>query len=120
MPSITLEIPEDIAAALRFPANRAGEELRREFAVFLVKEGILPRHKARRLAAMERTGHGGLGAHRRVSGPLVTAEIPESPPKVPHGDELDHDRGVTFRGCGVTHPEPDERDPRRCAAPHDR
>ncbi len=51
MAAITLEIPDDIAAALRFPESRAAEELRREFAVFLVKEGILPRHKARRLAA---------------------------------------------------------------------
>ena len=41
MAAITLEIPEDIAAALRFPPNRASEELRREFAVFLVKEGTL-------------------------------------------------------------------------------
>lgn len=66
MPSITLEIPDDIAAALRFPANRASEELRREFAVFLVKEGILPRHKARRLAAMERVAFEDLLARRGV------------------------------------------------------
>jgi predicted HTH domain antitoxin len=54
MAAITLEIPDDIAAALRFPPGRASEELRREFAVFLVKEGILPRHQARQLAALPR------------------------------------------------------------------
>ena len=54
--AITLEIPEDIAAALRFPPYRVSEELRRELAVFLVKEGLLPRYKARQLAAMELVG----------------------------------------------------------------
>lgn len=67
MAAITLEIPDDIAAALRFPANRASEELRREFAVFLVKEGILPRQKARRLAAMERVPFEDLLARRGVA-----------------------------------------------------
>jgi predicted HTH domain antitoxin len=67
MAAITLEIPDDIADALRFPPNRASEELRREFAVFLVKEGILPRHKARKLAAMERVAFEDLLARRGVS-----------------------------------------------------
>ncbi len=67
MAAITLEIPDDVAAALRFPANRASEELRREFAVFLVKEGILPRQKARRLAGMERVAFEDLLARRGVA-----------------------------------------------------
>lgn len=67
MAAITLEIPDDVAAALRFPANRASEELRREFAVFLVKEGILPRQKARRLASMERVAFEDLLARRGVA-----------------------------------------------------
>lgn len=67
MAAITLEIPEDVADALRFPPNRASEELQREFAVFLVKEGILPRHKARRLAAMERIAFDDLLARRGVA-----------------------------------------------------
>jgi predicted HTH domain antitoxin len=67
MASITLEIPDDIAAALRFPENRASEEIRREFAVFLVKEGILPRQKARRLAGMERVAFEDLLARRGVA-----------------------------------------------------
>jgi predicted HTH domain antitoxin len=67
MAAITLEIPDDIADALRFPPNRASEELRREFAVFLVKEGILPRYQARKLAAMERVAFEDLLARRGVS-----------------------------------------------------
>jgi predicted HTH domain antitoxin len=66
MAAITLEIPDDIAAALRFPPGRASEELRREFAVFLVKEGLLPRHKARELADMERVAFEDLLARRGV------------------------------------------------------
>jgi predicted HTH domain antitoxin len=67
MATITLEIPADIADALRFPPSRAAEELRREFAVFLVKEGLLPRHKARKLAAMERIAFEDLLARRGVA-----------------------------------------------------
>src|SRR5262249_26340958 len=67
MAAITLEIPEDIAARLRFPPARASEELRREFAVFLVREGILPRHQARKLAEIDRIAFDDLLAHRQVA-----------------------------------------------------
>ncbi len=73
--TITLEIPEQIAARLRFPPSRAREELRREFAVFLVKEGILPRHEARALAAMERVAFDDLLARRGVAWEGTVAEI---------------------------------------------
>jgi predicted HTH domain antitoxin len=75
MAAITLEIPEDIAARLRFPLARAGEELRREFAVFLVKEGILPRHEARKLAAMDRIAFDDLLAHRQVAWEGTAEEV---------------------------------------------
>jgi len=67
MAAITLEIPADIVARLRFPPARASEEFRREFAVFLVREGILPRHEARKLAAMDRIAFDDLLAHRQVA-----------------------------------------------------
>jgi hypothetical protein len=75
MAAITLEIPEDIAARLRFPPARASEELRREFAVFLVKEGILPRHQARKLAAMDRIAFDDLLAHRQVVWEGTAADV---------------------------------------------
>jgi predicted HTH domain antitoxin len=67
MAAITLEIPDDIVAALRFPPGRASEELRREFAVFLVKEGLLPRHQARQLAALPRVEFEDLLARRGIA-----------------------------------------------------
>ena len=66
MHSITLEISGDILEALRLPEARAAEELRREFAVFLVRESLLPRAKARLLAGMERIEFDDLLARRRV------------------------------------------------------
>ena len=67
MSSLVLEISGDILESLRLPEERAKEELRREFAVFLVKEGVLPRHKARQLAAMERVAFEDLLARRGVA-----------------------------------------------------
>jgi predicted HTH domain antitoxin len=67
MAAITLEIPEQIAARIRIPPSRASEELRREFAVFLVKEGLLPRHEARQLSGMERVAFEDLLARRNVA-----------------------------------------------------
>jgi predicted HTH domain antitoxin len=75
MAAITLKISEDIAAKLRFPPGRASEELRREFAVFLVKEGILARHEARKLAAMDRIAFDDLLAHRQVAWEGTAAEV---------------------------------------------
>ena len=42
-------------------------KLRREFAVYLVKEGLLPRHQARQLAALERVAFEDLLARRGVA-----------------------------------------------------
>lgn len=75
MAAILLEIPEDIAAALRFPPGRASEEVRREFAVFLVKEGLLPRKKARELAGMERVAFEDLLARRGVGWDAGVEEV---------------------------------------------
>jgi predicted HTH domain antitoxin len=66
MNPFTIEIPADVIAALRLPRGRVAEELRREFAVFLVKEGLLPRPKARVLAGMERLEFDDLLAQRHV------------------------------------------------------
>lgn len=75
MAAITLEIPEDIAARLRFPPARASEALRREFAVFLVREGILPRDGARKLAAMDRIAFDELLAKRQIAWEGTVADV---------------------------------------------
>lgn len=54
MAKLVLEIPEDIQAALRFPAGEREQELRRELAVGLYQRQALPFGKARALAHMTR------------------------------------------------------------------
>ncbi len=66
MSTVSLQIPEDTVHSLKLPPERAEEELRREFAVFLVKEGLLDRAPARRIAQMGRIEFDELLARRRV------------------------------------------------------
>ncbi|NEX17924.1 MAG: hypothetical protein C1943_15215 [Halochromatium sp.] len=61
-----LEIPEEAYDALRLPPGRAEEELQQEFAVFLVKEGLLGPALARRIANMNRLAFHELLARRQV------------------------------------------------------
>jgi predicted HTH domain antitoxin len=67
MKPLVLEIGPDVLEAVRLPPDRVADELRREFAVFLVREGLLPRAKARLLAGMERLEFDDLLARRRVA-----------------------------------------------------
>jgi hypothetical protein len=62
-----LPIPDDAFAALKLPPERAEAELRREFAVFLVKEGLLEPAQARTVAGMERVPFASLLAGRQVA-----------------------------------------------------
>jgi hypothetical protein len=61
-----LEIPEEAYDALRLPPGRVDDELRQEFAVFLVKEGLLDPWPARRIASMDRLAFHELLVRRRV------------------------------------------------------
>lgn len=63
---ITLHIPDEAQDALNLPPARAEEELRREFAVFLVKEGLLAPTQARTVASMTRLAFHELLARRKV------------------------------------------------------
>lgn len=54
MPAIVLEIPAEVAAHLRLPEGRAAQDLRRELAVFLVREGLLSQPQACQVAGMQR------------------------------------------------------------------
>ena len=66
MSSLNLLIPAEVVDSLRLPPGRAEEELHREFAVFLVKERLLTRAQARRVAVMERLEFENLLALREV------------------------------------------------------
>ncbi len=63
---LCLQIPDEAYAALKLPPGRAEEELQHEFAVFLVKEGLLHPAQARTVANMERVEFQALLARRKV------------------------------------------------------
>jgi len=66
MAGLTLEIPPEAILALKCPPDRAQQVLREEFAVFLVREGLLPRPQARLVARMERLEFDDLLVRRKV------------------------------------------------------
>jgi len=66
MTTLRLQIPEEAFKALKLPPGRAEEELQHEFAVFLVKEGLLDPAHARTVARMGRVEFQDLLARRKV------------------------------------------------------
>jgi predicted HTH domain antitoxin len=64
---LVIELDPDVLEAIRLPPDRIAEDLRREFAIFLVQEGLLPRAPARRLASMDRIAFDDLLARRGVA-----------------------------------------------------
>jgi cytochrome P450 len=68
-------VDEEVRMLLRALEPRGEAELRREFAVFLVREGLLPRGKARQLAAMERLEFDDLLARRGVAWEGTAEEV---------------------------------------------
>jgi predicted HTH domain antitoxin len=54
MGAIIIKIPEDVVLSAKIPRKRIREELKKEFAIHLYKEGILSFGAARRLADMEK------------------------------------------------------------------
>ncbi len=77
MASLSIEIPGEVVEALGLPQGRAEEELRREFAVFLVRERLLSPHRARLLTRMERLDFEDLLARRRVPWNGTAEEVAE-------------------------------------------
>jgi predicted HTH domain antitoxin len=66
MTTLCLHIPDEAYKALKLPPGRAEEELQHEFAVFLVKEGLLGPAQARTIAKMDRLAFQDLLARRKV------------------------------------------------------
>ena len=54
MENLLIEIPEDVIAHLRLPPRSLKQELKKELAVHLYAEGLLPEASACRLAGMTR------------------------------------------------------------------
>ena len=75
MSGVIVEIPQEAIHALKIPETRATEELCREFAVFLVREGLLPRPQARLVARMGRLEFEDLLARRKVSWEVDAGDV---------------------------------------------
>ncbi|WP_373530533.1 UPF0175 family protein [Nostoc sp.] len=63
---LQIEISDSIVQALRLPEQRIEQELRRELAIALYTQEILPFGKARELAQMDKYEFGQLLARRQV------------------------------------------------------
>jgi predicted HTH domain antitoxin len=66
MPKLSVDIPDDVAAALRLPSDTAEEEMRKELAVTLYARRLLPLGKARQLAGLSRRDFEELLGERKV------------------------------------------------------
>ena len=66
MGAITIEIPEDVLLSAKIPRKRIKEELKKELALHLYREGILSFGAARRLAGMEKLDFHFLLGQRKI------------------------------------------------------
>jgi len=66
MGNLLIEIPEDVIAHLRLPPRNLKQELKKELAVHLYAEGLLPEASACRLAGMTRLAFARLLAERQI------------------------------------------------------
>ncbi|MGO8752165.1 MAG: UPF0175 family protein [Thermoguttaceae bacterium] len=66
MPRLLLEIPDDVADALRLPPAEQERELRTELALALYQRGILAFGMSRRLAGMGRWDFDRLLGERKI------------------------------------------------------
>ncbi len=66
MPKLPLDIPDDVADALRLPPDGAEQEVRKELAVTLYARQLLPLGKARQLAGLSRRDFEALLGGRQI------------------------------------------------------
>jgi predicted HTH domain antitoxin len=66
MPKFSLDIPDDVADALRLPPDEAEQEVRKELAVTLYARQLLPLSKARQLAGLSRREFESLLGDRQI------------------------------------------------------
>ncbi len=75
MSKLTVDIPDDVAAALRLPPDAAEREIRKELAVTLYARQLLPLGKARQLAGLSRRDFEALLSERRVLRDYTEADL---------------------------------------------
>lgn len=66
MSKLTLDIPDDVAEALRLPPDEVEQEVRKELAVTLYARQLLPLGKARQLAGLPRCDFENLLGERQI------------------------------------------------------
>ena len=66
MDKLVVEIPAEVASALRLPPDSAEREVRKELALALYARQLLPLGKARRLAGMTRRDFEEVLSERRI------------------------------------------------------
>jgi len=66
MPKLTVDIPDDVANALRLSPDQAEQEVRKELALTLYARQLLPLSKARQLAGLSRRAFEALLGKRQV------------------------------------------------------
>jgi len=75
MPNLTLDIPNDVADALRLPPDEAEQEVRKELAITLYARQLLPLGKARKLAGLSRRDFEALLGERQVPRDYTEADL---------------------------------------------
>jgi len=75
--SVSLQIPDSVAQAIRLPEERMPQELLAEFAVTLYQRGLLSFGKARELANMDGYEFGRLLSARDVPRHYTEEELEE-------------------------------------------
>ena len=72
---LTLEIPDEVLSALKLPPRTVVEDLRKELAVHLYAEGLLPHASACRLARMSRVAFERLLGDRQIPARYTTGDV---------------------------------------------
>lgn len=75
MSKLTVDIPDDVATALRLPPEAAEREIRKELAVTLYARQLLPLGKARQLAGLSRRDFEALLGERRIPRDYTEADL---------------------------------------------
>lgn len=75
MTNLTVDIPDDVASALRLPPDSAEQEIRKELALTLYARQLLPLGKARQLAGLSRQQFEAVLGERKIPRDYTEADV---------------------------------------------
>jgi len=75
MMALSVIIPDEVVAALRLPPRNVTEEIKKELAVHLFAEGLLPEASACRLAGLSRLAFERLLGERKIAARYSAADL---------------------------------------------